>query len=427
MSAPLPRTRVGFDRDAVLAVVDLAALADELLGPHAGSDRAPSWPCPNPDHAQTGRTPPVTVFAGRGGEQRWHCHGCGNHGTALDLVMQVRGLGVRGALEDLARRSGLPLHELTGSAAAGRPRTSRAATVQPRAASVPQVVAALEAYVAQCAAALWRPDAEAIRRWLTHARGLPDDVLRANRIGADLGTRRQARPILADSEQWVLGWPTADSDNAGIPKVRRAAVVLPVLVDGRACYAQLRPLGWPGGPKYLHARGDLAPNPRVGVVQPARAFDFPFGRRDELIVTEGIIDALSAAAGGYRAAAVLSASYADPAAAAVLARQPGQLVVGFDPDPAGRAGAERLVRLLTAQNRRPGVMVLAGGDLNDHLVAAQDWPVELAGRVQHATARPGLLPLHTAAGAPPRPGPAPDGAPAPAGTTRWWPAEVPGL
>ena len=132
------------------------------------------------------------------------------------------------------------------------------------------------------------PDAEAIRRWLTHTRGLPDDVLRANRIGADLGTQRQPRPILTAGGQWVLGWPTADSDNAGIPKVRRAAVVLPVLVDGRACYAQLRPLGWPGGPKYLHARGALAPNPRVGVVQPARAFDFPFGRRDELIVTEGI-------------------------------------------------------------------------------------------------------------------------------------------
>ncbi|MGH9112428.1 MAG: toprim domain-containing protein [Acidimicrobiales bacterium] len=96
-------------------------------------------------------------------------------------------------------------------------------------------------------------------------------------------------------------------------------------------------------------------------------------------MTEGIIDALSAAAGGYRAAAVLSASYADPAAAIALTRQHGKLVVAFDPDPAGRAGSERLVRLLTAQNRRPGVMVLRHGDLNDHLRQAQDWPVELAG------------------------------------------------
>jgi hypothetical protein len=36
--------------------------------------------------------------------------------------------------------------------------------------------------------------------------------------------------------------------------------------------------------------------------------------------------------------------------------------------------------------------VLAGGDVNENLVRAQDWPVELAGRVQHATYQPGRLP-----------------------------------
>jgi Toprim domain/CHC2 zinc finger len=413
MAAPSPW--VAFNRDAILAAVDLVALADDLLGHHAGSDRAPSWPCPNPEHLQTGRTPPVTVFAARNGEQRWHCHGCGNHGTALDLVMQVRGVDVRAALEDLAGRSGLSAAELTGASPAGRRPPARPVAAP---GAPPQPVPVLEAYVAQCAAALWGPEAAPIRAWLTRARGLPDGVLRVNRVGADLGTHRQPRPIRGEDGVWLLGWPTADVE-AGVPRVRRA-VVLPVLVDGQACYTQLRPLGWVGGPKYLHTRADLAPNPRVGLMQAARRFDVPFERR-ELIVTEGIIDGLSAAAGGYRAAAVLSANYADPVAAAALARQAGQLVVAFDPDPAGRAGAERLVRLLNAQNRRPGVMVLAAGDLNDHLIAAQDWPLELAGRVQHATARPGLLPLHTASGAA-RPQP---GLPA-AGGPRC-PVEVPGL
>jgi hypothetical protein len=415
-AASPPPARIWFNRDAVLAAIDLACLADELLGPHAGTARAPSWPCPNPEHPQTGRTPPVTVFAARNGEQRWHCHGCGNHGTALDLVMQVRGVDSRAALEDLAGRSGLSAVELTGAVAGRRPR-ARPATV-PAPGATPLPVPVLEAYVAQCAAALWEPGAAPIRTWLTRARGLPDDVLRVNRVGADLGTHRQPRPIRGEDGVWVLGWPTVDVD-AAVPRVRRA-VVLPVLVDGQACYAQLRPLGWVGGPKYLHTRADLAPNPRVGLIQAARSFDVPFERR-ELIVTEGIIDGLSAAAGGYRAAAVLSANYADPVAAAAVARQPGQLVVAFDPDPAGQAGAERLVRLLNAHNRRPGVMVLAGGDLNDHLVAAQDWPLEIAGRVQHATARPGLLPLHSPrGGARPQSGPAAAGGPS-------WPVEVPGL
>jgi DNA primase len=363
-----------WDREALLGAVDLPALADDLLGSHKGTARSPCWPCPSVEHAQTGRTPPVTVFTARSGEQRWHCHGCGNHGTAVDLVMQVRGVDVRTALEELARRSGIPAQDLRHRRAAGdrRPVRPRQAPRTPAPSFAPEPVPALDDYVAECADALWAPRGAPVRRWLTDVRRLPAEVLRANRIGADLGGRRQDRPD-------------------GVPNVR-LAVVLPVLVDGRACYAQLRLLGAPRHfPKYLNTSDTLARNPRLGIYEPARYFDFPFERR-EVIVTEGIIDALSAAAGGYRSAAVLGASYGDPAAAAALARLPGQLVVAFDPDPAGRAGSERLVQLLNAQHRRPGVLVLARGDLNENLAQAHDWPVELAGRVQQATHRPGLTP-----------------------------------
>lgn len=60
-----------YDRDALLSAVDLAQLADDLLGPRSGSARTPMWRCPNPGHAQTGRTPPLSVFASHRGEQRW--------------------------------------------------------------------------------------------------------------------------------------------------------------------------------------------------------------------------------------------------------------------------------------------------------------------------------------------------------------------
>ena len=64
-----------YDRDRILDSVDLASLADEVLGEHHGPDRSPTWPCPNPNHAQTGRTPPVTIFRSNTGDERWHCHG----------------------------------------------------------------------------------------------------------------------------------------------------------------------------------------------------------------------------------------------------------------------------------------------------------------------------------------------------------------
>ena len=97
-----------YDREALLAAVDLADLADDLLGAHVGPLRSPKWHCPNPQHAQTGRTPPLSIFHSHHGEQRWRCHGCGDGGTAIDLVVACKGGNVRDALDFLAGRVGHP-------------------------------------------------------------------------------------------------------------------------------------------------------------------------------------------------------------------------------------------------------------------------------------------------------------------------------
>lgn len=350
---------VTYDRDAVLAAVDLPTLADELLGDRRGHHRSATWRCPNPDHEQTGRTPPVTVFATRWGESRWHCHGCGNGGTAIDLVVQVHGVDPRTALHQLASRTGVPVATPSGSLQPAR-RRLHALAYDPR------PVPALERYVNECAEALWELRGEPIRRWLTEARHLPEDVLRRNRIGADLGPRHQPRP-------------------GGVPRVRRAAV-LPVLAGEQACYVQLRTLNaGPDFPRYLACRDELASNPRLALVRPARSFGHSFETTD-LLITEGIIDALSAAAAGYRAAAYLGAGLPDAATAAVLARSHRRLVIAFDPDPPGRAAAYRLGQLLRARGRDAAVMDLKSGDLNTCHTRSTEWPLELAARLQHATA-----------------------------------------
>ncbi len=38
---------------------------------------------PSPEHAQTGKTPPVSVDNEKG---LWRCHGCGLGGMAIDLL-----------------------------------------------------------------------------------------------------------------------------------------------------------------------------------------------------------------------------------------------------------------------------------------------------------------------------------------------------
>jgi len=336
-----------YDRDRVVASVDLGALADELLGPRRGTTASGCWSCPSPQHAQTGKTPPVTIFRSRGGEQRWHCHGCGIGGSAIDLVMAARGLGVGEAMAALAGRGGLREEDRR----VGPPPRSVARPVAPPAAE-PGDLAGLQCFVDECAERLWRPEGRQVLRWLTEVRGLPEGVLRLNRIGADPGRRHQWRPD-------------------GIPSGGPAAV-LPVVEDGRATFAQLRSIRPPPDrPRYLNASSHLAPNPRIGLYEPVAAV----GRA--VIVTEGVIDALSANAAGFRSAAVLGASLAGSRSAKVgkrLARLGRPLVLAFDADDAGRRAAEGLrgqlreLGVATALVKMPGVT----GDLNGWMTGGAD-------------------------------------------------------
>jgi hypothetical protein len=90
------------DRDALLAAVDLQTLLVELTGIES---RGHGYPCPNPSHEQTGRTPPVSVSM-NGGYQIWHCHPCDTGGTAIDALMLAHGLDEAGAFEELRDRTG---------------------------------------------------------------------------------------------------------------------------------------------------------------------------------------------------------------------------------------------------------------------------------------------------------------------------------
>lgn len=341
-----------FDRDALLAAVDLRALADDLLGPARTRGRSRTWQCPNSQHAQTGRTPPVSIFTSRRGGQRWRCHGCGEGGTAIDLVLACRGGTARAAMTYLAERAG---HREQPDEWRPASRPARVRSLPPAGCRDPE---GLDRYVRQCADRLWKPEGRAMCHWLTDIRGLPRDVLIENHIGADLGPRAQSRPD-------------------GMP--RATGVVLPVIRDGHAVYAQLRvPHPQPDRPRYLNPTSNLATNPRLARVRP------PEVQHPEVVVTEGAIDALSAAAAGYRAVAVLSAAYGDEAVAVALAKVPHPLVIAFDADDAGRASADRLASLLDARQRRPVVLDLVSGDLNDAMRQSDNWAAALHAAVDGA-------------------------------------------
>jgi hypothetical protein len=85
---------------------------------------------------------------------------------------------------------------------------------------------------------------------------------------------------------------------------------------------------------------------------------------------------------------VLSAGYPDPAVALALARLAHPLVIVFDPDGPGRAGAERLAALLDTHQRDPRLLELDRGDLNDTHRHATDWHRELPARIRAAAGPP---------------------------------------
>lgn len=350
---------MGYDRNDVLSRTRLPDLCDETLGPRRGRGPSASWPCPDPGHGpQTGQTPPVTVFGTRDGTERWRCHACGAGGTAVDLVMRLDGVGFREALDRLGQRIGAPEAE-----------RARVVPLRPSGPVPPvEVSPAVDAYVSSCEAWLWGPGGRAFRRFLA-ARGLGEEVLRANRVGADPGPR---------------ALPRAD----GLPK-GGAAVVLPLLdAAGRAVYLQARYLQ-PRDRKYDNPAGSLVPvSPRLGEVR----LPGPATRADVALVCEGIPDALTAAQAGWRSVAVLGAGLPDERVArAISERFPTEtLVIAFDADHRGHAGAKHLGRLLDRADAGARTVMLdlpdGAGDINAWAIATGDrFQVDLDEAVTAAT------------------------------------------
>lgn len=330
-------TVVRYDRDEVLARVDLAELATEVCGPPRGRGPTARWHCPNPDHPDA--HPSMTVYR-TARSARWKCHSCGDGGTAIDLVMTANSCGVREAMDVLAARSGLSpdtsFDRPTTHPPPVKARPSEAATAsedipdEDRSLTAPDPC--VEAYVAACAEILWSDAGETGRNWLA-ARGFGDAVLRANRVGFDPGPRALRR-------------------DRGLPW-RGAGVVYPVLAaDQTAMYCQTRYLdpSAAGRPKYDNPLSAVAANPRVA---PLRTPELIPELAPLVVVTEGIPDGLAAAHLGARVAAVVGAANHGPLVAARLDRlyPSATFLIVFDADHAGQRGGALLGANLAALER----------------------------------------------------------------------------
>ena len=305
----------------VLDRTDLATLLDHLAEPATHSVRGRRWHCPLPEHDDHHAS--VTMHTDHRGHERWRCwSGDDTHrGDAIDLAAATQHLPRAEAIDWLAQRAGMiPDHPLP--AAARKPRRS-APTVVP-------LDPAVTRYADACERILWGPSGRPVHDWL-HDRGLDDDVLRGNHVGADPGRRMMRR-------------------QRGLPYGNSIAAVFPALdPTGNVRYLQTRYLEPGDGPKYDNPAAALGSNPRLAWTRT----DSP-PRPGVLVVCEGIPDALTAAQAGFTAAAVLGSQAPDQSVAARLAthaeRHHLAIVAVIDNDPAGRAWGQRLGDLLAGHD-----------------------------------------------------------------------------
>jgi hypothetical protein len=185
-------------------------------------------------------------------------------------------------------------------------------------------------YVHACEKILWGRTGAPVRDWL-HARGFDDDLLRANRVGADPGRAMMSR-------------------QRGLPHGHSLAATFPALdPEGNVQYVQARYLEPIGSDKYDNPAGSLGSNPRLAWTRT------PDGHTAAgvLLVTEGIPDALTAAGAGYAAVGILGSQAPDDRVADVLVRQSRdserRVIAVIDADPAGKAWGAHLSDLLAAR------------------------------------------------------------------------------
>jgi hypothetical protein len=311
-----PRWRI----DDVLARTDLGQLLDELAVPATHQFRGRRWHCPLPDHED--QHPSVTMHADHRGHERWRCwSGDGSHrGDAIDLVALTQRVPRGDAVDWLARRAGMvPDQPLPPVRRKARPAVQRIVPLNP----------AVVEYATACERILWSAGGRSVREWL-HGRGFDDDLLRANHIGADPGRELLHR-------------------RRGLPYGASVGAVFPALDPaGRIRYLQTRYLEPGDGPKYDNPAASLGSNPRLAWTRTVGA-----PGRDLLLVSEGIPDALTAAAAGLGSVAVLGSQAPDRSVATRIAHHADQcglaVLAVIDNDDAGRAWGTRLSSLLAEE------------------------------------------------------------------------------
>ena len=315
-----------YPREVVEAIKDRSDLVD-LIGTYVSLKRAGSnYGGLCPFHSE--KTPSFTVFPDN---QSFFCFGCEAGGDAFSFIMRVENLDYPGAVEFLAKRSGV---ELPTDGREEKRGVSRKRVFE----------------MNLLAARFWRdclfdPQiGQTAMEYLTEKRGLPMSIIRRFGIGYapnDFGALTAVlRKNGFSDEEMKEAFLCGISQKSGRAfDMFRDRVMFPVIDNtGNVIAFSGRDVGGQDNRKYVNSSDTPAFQKRRNL------FALNFAKNhcaEQLILCEGNVDVVSLHAAGFENAVASLGTALTDEQARVLAKYTKQVILAYDSDEAGQRAAHR--------------------------------------------------------------------------------------
>lgn len=334
-------------RDEIRDRLNLTDIAEGLGVKRRGT----GWLCPfHPD-----RNPSFGITP-----KGYRCFGCGASGDAIGLVRALRGFGYRDALTYLAYGLGIP----TPWARTLNPSTTFAPIQRDgKPAKSPDPFPAQRRFevLTWSARQSSLTDHSPALDYLA-GRGISPKTAMAAGVGyrgmsyGDFADRLKAQFSLEDLQGSGL------LNDKGNLRLYRHRLLFPYWLNGEVLGLQARNTDWAGGddPKEI----------TIGPITIPFGADVLTDEQEEVVITEGCIDALSLREMGLVAVAIPGAENFKPAWVDLF-DYAGEIILALDADDAGRRGASKIAALFSKANRKVRYMSWPDGikDANEYLLS----------------------------------------------------------
>jgi len=346
------------DNDDVVAKIKEQADIVAIIGEHVELKRSGvRYLGRCPFHHE--KTPSFSVH---GGQQFYHCFGCGASGDVFSFMMQYHNLDFPGALKELARRYRIDLPEFRPS----REQEERAARDERLYRINEQCATIFSRYLQEA------PQARVAREYLAR-RGVGSELMARFGIGYAPGPEVGGWTFLGsqlDRDQTsaaVTAGLLGERDGGGTYDRFRDRILFPIAnLSGRVCGFGGRIVG-EGQPKYLNSPESPVFNKSkllLGLYQQKEEIR----KRNQVILVEGNFDLVSLVGAGCPHVVAPLGTALTREQLRLLRRFTETMILLFDGDTAGRKAAVRAVPLFLAEQLSGRVAFLPDGDDPDTFV-----------------------------------------------------------